>query len=594
MPPYCPVRSLVDICNLEVSKLLHTGVVYLDSIWQPNNNTSTSNSASSTPKTSPIGFSLATRGILPPEPVDCDDEKTSVLNEWLRQIPSNLLENVVDTVLQLIEKAVHEDKDCKLILTLINIEKTKPSDFFFGVHSLFRALVDLAITKLPFSTKMWFCIWEYEQIITCDYLQRCFSETIPRLGNIQQINLAYVATDKIIYLLARHCRQLQDLCLDHSYVTDRGIRFMTGWPLGSLANEIGQMLSGVSENTATGCLELRRLSLQGCSSVSDQSLIYLLQHNKHIQVLRYHQSYSVAEILCSQCRKWDPEVTLTNLALQVFDHPFPYGLNLPSDVIGQVATICPAIHTLNIVSNDDCLPAYTQFKGLKRATIELEDAFGLGLLTFLEAIGSQLKELTISCGSDADSTFLEGGGRPYQLFNVGLKLARMFCPELDKLNISGCGLVANELLARLERWPPDDNRHSKLAKLRSLILLTYYDSDDTPVQTCDEKLLLKTLKGCQNLACISLEGNFSSFLNDTFIGNVLAVNPMSKLRIFDVQGTKVQLTINTANRFLALPQLRELRVSTWKLSESELKSMDDTVRRKGWDLRLRKKSSQPN
>ena len=33
-----------------------------------------------------------------------------------------------------------------------------------------------------------------------------------------------------------------------------------------------------------------------------------------------------------------------------------------------------------------------------------------------------------------------------------------------------------------------------LKKLRSLILLTYYD-DDNPVQTCEEKLLLSTLKG---------------------------------------------------------------------------------------------------
>ena len=33
-----------------------------------------------------------------------------------------------------------------------------------------------------------------------------------------------------------------------------------------------------------------------------------------------------------------------------------------------------------------------------------------------------------------------------------------------------------------------------LKKLKSLILLTYYD-DDNPVQTCEENLLLKALKG---------------------------------------------------------------------------------------------------
>ena len=33
-----------------------------------------------------------------------------------------------------------------------------------------------------------------------------------------------------------------------------------------------------------------------------------------------------------------------------------------------------------------------------------------------------------------------------------------------------------------------------LKKLKSLILLTYYE-DDNPVQTCEENLLLKALKG---------------------------------------------------------------------------------------------------
>jgi len=46
----------------------------------------------------------------------------------------------------------------------------------------------------------------------------------------------------------------------------------------------------------------------------------------------------------------------------------------------------------------------------------------------------------------------------------------------------------------------DDNAFDNpvgLKKLKSLILLTYYD-DDNPVQTCEDKLLLKLLKGSWN------------------------------------------------------------------------------------------------
>ena len=77
----------------------------------------------------------------------------------MRDILQNKLKTKVSIWLKnesfLSRKIVHEDKDCKLILTLINIERTRPSDFFFGVHSLFRMLAPTAITKLPFSTKTW-------------------------------------------------------------------------------------------------------------------------------------------------------------------------------------------------------------------------------------------------------------------------------------------------------------------------------------------------------------------------------------------------------------------------------------------------------
>ena len=71
----------------------------------------------------------------------------------------------------------------------------------------------------------------------------------------------------------------------------------------------------------------------------------------------------------------------------------------------------------------------------------------------------------------------------------------------------------------------------------------------------------------------------------------MSTNPFGNLRIFDVQGTQVPLTIATANCFLRLPSLQELRVSYWRLSEQEYKNLDDTVRMSGWDLRLSRRST---
>jgi len=130
-----------------------------------------------------------------------------------------------------------------------------------------------------------------------------------------------------------------------------------------------------------------------------------------------------------------------------------------------------------------------------------------------------------------------------------------------------------------------------LIKLKTLILLTYHDVEEMPIQTCEEELLFTILKDCPDLECLSLEGNFSNFLSDRFFTKVMSTNPLTNLRIFDVQGTQVPLTIATANSFLRLPSLQELRVSCWRLSEQEYKNLDDTVRMSGWDLRLSRRST---
>merc|ERR1719510_1576384 len=88
---------------------------------------------------------------------------------------------------------------------------------------------------------------------------------------------------------------------------------------------------------------------------------------------------------------------------------------------------------------------------LTKVAIELEDCFGTGLYRFLRILGHQLTEISLSCSSDLESTFLEGGGQPYQLFNVGLRIVKMCCPNVTHLNISGCGLVSNQLIEQLER-----------------------------------------------------------------------------------------------------------------------------------------------
>ena len=245
-----------------------------------------------------------------------------------------------------------------------------------------------------------------------------------------------------------------------------------------------------------GCRKLRYISIEGCTSVNDQTVWYLMVHCKRLQVLRYHQSYSVAEVLCNELKKLESR-PLPKLAIQAFDHPFPYGLNIPEEEVLQISKVCPNIRVLNVVSLDHCLPFYGHFQNLSKATIEMEDGFGMGLYKFLEKAGSNLTEFTISCGSDPDSTHLDGGGRSFELFNVGLKLARKFCPNLSMMSISGCGLVSNQLLETMQKNREMFKCQSTpmMIKLKTLVLLTYHEIEDTLIQTCEEEVLFSILRG---------------------------------------------------------------------------------------------------
>ena len=62
---------------------------------------------------------------------------------WLAHLPDRVVQDVVQEVLARLEQHLLEDMDNKLILTLINIEKMRINDFYFGLHSLLAIIFKL-------------------------------------------------------------------------------------------------------------------------------------------------------------------------------------------------------------------------------------------------------------------------------------------------------------------------------------------------------------------------------------------------------------------------------------------------------------------
>ena len=54
-------------------------------------------------------------------------------------------------------------------------------------------------------------------------------DSFPRLSELIQVNMAYIASDKLMYLLARYCQKLEELNVDNCHkITEKGIRFLAG------------------------------------------------------------------------------------------------------------------------------------------------------------------------------------------------------------------------------------------------------------------------------------------------------------------------------------------------------------------------------
>ena len=72
---------------------------------------------------------------------------------WLADLPDTVVEAVLAATLLALEAQLLEDKDKKLIMSLINIEQMRYNDFFFGVHSLLSILKGFNLSRIEFTNR---------------------------------------------------------------------------------------------------------------------------------------------------------------------------------------------------------------------------------------------------------------------------------------------------------------------------------------------------------------------------------------------------------------------------------------------------------
>eukprot|EP00090_Calanus_glacialis_P027302 TRINITY_DN4299_c0_g1_i4.p1 TRINITY_DN4299_c0_g1~~TRINITY_DN4299_c0_g1_i4.p1 ORF type:complete len:619 (-),score=259.77 TRINITY_DN4299_c0_g1_i4:96-1952(-) len=534
--------------------------------------------------------------------------------DWLVNLPDRVVEEVVVDLLAKVEVQLLEDKDQKLIMSIINIEKMKISDFFFGVHSLLSLVQGFEIQSLKFSRRLMFCLWEYGEIANSKLLMDTMCSSLPGLSSLTSLNIPHISTDRLLYVVSKHLPNLIFLDLSSSRVTDRGVRYLAG------ANQVtyvttveGRNVNNVldthkeaetsEESGHEGCSKLEHINLQSCEWVTEKGLRFLLEHLTSLKRVEYHQRSSLMEVMI----KWASTMTeeqqgKTVLNLIEVEHGFPYGLSPLSEHMTKLSVLIPNLTNITLVTDDKVVDLLAMFPHLKSIKVELEDCLGEGFIHLLEKKGSQLEEISVSCSSDPEASLsldqMEGReGQQGQLFNLATVCVGLLARGVKKLSVSGCGLVSSAAVRKMKLQDKIGNSvwlrrqmDSWFQSLEMLILMSY--EDNLPSMSIHSGLLKSVLMAAKSLSVLNLEGNLGSTFSDSYLSEIVTENPLSSLRILDIcvndqqgQVGRIPLTLTTVQLLLSKCHcLRELRISDWNISSQHFSEVMGIIKENNWDL----------
>ena len=541
-----------------------------------------------------------------------------MVSEWLSNLPDRVVEDVVKWFLTKLETHLVYDLDNNFIFTLI--ENMKTNNLFYSVHALLSVLQGFHLESIHFSKRLLFCLQRFSEITNCKHLSDSLCYTLPGFPHLTSLNISNVADDRVLYTVTSYLNNLVSLDMSNSSVTDLGIQLFssTRYPTRNLIQKADDILEGPDscqrcENLLkykydTGCPKLQYLNLQSCSNVTEKSILYLLEHLPHLKILEYHQDRSVFEILI----RWSSSFANTErsgkvLSLREVEHYYPYSLCLSSEQVSNLSMLLPNLTTVTLVTTDSSLSMLGMFTSLSRITLELEDYLGTGFIDFLSVLGHRLMEINLSCNSevktDLQSEQLHGNAvQEGQLFNLGMMCVGLLATKVNKLSISGCGLVGSAAINTMGLQEKLSN-HSWLRKqssswflsLRSLIIVSHST-------TIHSGLFNSVVTAAKNLEFLNLEGSFESFLTDSFFSSILSNNPLGSLVTLDIctselggREERIPLTTKTVGLVLAsCKKIKNLIITDWSVSCAEFWKMQRLIRNDNCDILIRRRCTRIN
>jgi len=485
------------------------------------------------------------------------------LSQTLKELPTNLLENIILTTTNLLTKQVDLYRNT------------------LGLTTAIQLLPQPAVSQLDFGQLFTGARLSRSMNTSC---RAALRSSLARTVNLSKLVLSSKCTNDILEILGKNCAVLTELHISLSeLVTDAGVAWLVPF--------VAQTYSGGGVSTQdwsphSGCPKLVTVDLLKCWNVSPSGAQILLLGLKKLRKLLFSNMKSVIEGLLKT-----GENSHGPFPLEYFDsseYDLITDLDPERDTLPDTNPACwmsgpvhlthiplffPHITIIRMMLSDVEVLSLSIVTNLIHLEVEFSDDPGAGLQQLLDNHPNIAKFIHI---------FLQVG--PIQGSHL-LSIAKN-CPKLGFLRIIGFQVENSSALK------PNCSYFQSLTQLHlSLYDDSYGDSsdeEDIPAQISRHtpEIIDFFLFSGINLQTVNIHMNFDAFLTDLFLHKLFSQNPLHHLTRLSLSGPKdLNLNLSTVHWVVAsLSKLRSLCVSKWSLGYKAIKTLRNDARRNNVDL----------
>ena len=389
---------------------------------------------------------------------------------------------------------------------------------------------------------------------------------VRKMHNLTHLNLSSKCDDVTLLELAKHCKNLEEINMPLSDITDRGLLALCGIevPLQSSISvdcQTSQCHDRVTEPTARlaegdGCFKLTKLGLHNCVHITAAGVGSCLRNLPRLRYVSYDKLVESIEMVITidgDYIKGMKQFMIKNL--DQFSEFYEFESH--PHVINTLLRVCPNLESLRFFTSDQGCHYLSKIPNIKVLQLETED-LGSGFQKLLLRY-SNLKSLHL--------TFRK------MSYNQVIDMSEN-CPHLEVIRLIGMGIENSQELNSLQ------NKEKCLRNLR--VLDVRLVSDEHPL-----RLLHFLIDYSLEIEDITVSTVCSVF-ESNYLMDLLQPNPMRKLqKLVLAMSPNTHLTTAVARRIIEmLPNLNTLGLTRWNITSKEVKHLKREIQKKNIDVKL--------